>query len=312
MSAAESRKRSFPTETVETSHEFPRDDDVVRSNECMTLTFGDVAEAHVGNEHIGKAWTTRGWSADDLRGVQKAAEQCGAVTEWIALHEKAWETESDDDDDDRVAALPGHLQKSDFPPAYVLVVRRGVQAMGLSPDDVCNEQRKLKWDEHAWMRGQVRRKRARHNLCYGPSADEPNYAQKRGRVVSFASVPHLESLRAHLVSWLAPSAETRHVAERQLAVAEGNRYYDVQRCGIGFHGDAERKYVAAVRLGASMPLHYQWFYRHAPVGRRVASQLHDGDVYFMSDKAVGHDWKSSTCPTLRHAAGAPVYLRTKQ
>jgi hypothetical protein len=43
-------------------------------------------------------------------------------------------------------------------------------------------------------------------------------------------------------------------------------YYDVSKCGIGFHGDAERIKVIAIRLGESMPLHYQWFQNSKPVG----------------------------------------------
>jgi len=31
--------------------------------------------------------------------------------------------------------------------------------------------------------------------------------------------------------------------------------------------------------------------------------LDDGDVYFMSEKAVGYDWKHSSIYSLRHAAG---------
>jgi 2-hydroxy-3-keto-5-methylthiopentenyl-1-phosphate phosphatase len=39
--------------------------------------------------------------------------------------------------------------------------------------------------------------------------------------------------------------------------------------------------------------------------------LNDGDIYFMSQKAVGTDWKRKIIPTLRHAAGAKKYLITK-
>ena len=31
-------------------------------------------------------------------------------------------------------------------------------------------------------------------------------------------------------------------------VCEGNRYFDLKKCGIGFHGDAERRQVVGVRL----------------------------------------------------------------
>ena len=42
--------------------------------------------------------------------------------------------------------------------------------------------------------------------------------------------------------------------------------------------------------------------------------LNSGDVYIMSDKAVGFDWKRSSLLTLRHAAGKDTckYARMKR
>jgi len=97
-------------------------------------------------------------------------------------------------------------------------------------------------------------------------------------------------------------------------VAEGNRYFDVTKCGISFHGDGERKVVIALRLGASMPLHYQWFRNGKPIGSRVELTISHGDIYIMSDKAVGHDWRKTKdgLPTLRHAAGCAKYTTIKK
>lgn len=39
--------------------------------------------------------------------------------------------------------------------------------------------------------------------------------------------------------------------------------------------------------------------------------LQPGDVYIMSEKAVGFDWKRSAVPTLRHAAGDFPFLLKK-
>ena len=73
--------------------------------------------------------------------------------------------------------------------------------------------------------------------------------------------------------------------------------------------DSERKMVACIRLGASTPLHYQWFVQGAPVGKRVKLLLNHGDFYIMSEKATGFDWKKRIIPTLRHAAGADKFLK---
>ena len=87
---------------------------------------------------------------------------------------------------------------------------------------------------------------------------------------------------------------------------EGNLYFDKSKCGIGYHGDAERIKVAAIRIG-SMPLVYSWFYKHKAVGDRFYIDLDDGDFYVMSEIATGNKWKSSSIPTLRHAAGCAFY-----
>jgi hypothetical protein len=84
---------------------------------------------------------------------------------------------------------------------------------------------------------------------------------------------------------------------------EGNYYYDVKKCGIGFHGDSERKKVIAASLGASRPIHWQWYENSKPIGRRIKLQLKNGDMYIMSEKANGWDWKFFSKKTLRHAAG---------
>ena len=85
--------------------------------------------------------------------------------------------------------------------------------------------------------------------------------------------------------------------------AEENYYYNLKlkEVGIGFHGDTERRKVIAMRLGESMNLVYQWFYQSEPVGKRIELMLNDGDLYIMSDKAVGQDWMRKKIYTLRHA-----------
>ena len=156
-------------------------------------------------------------------------------------------------------------------------------------------------DKKALFRGVVKNKNARWNLCFADYRQEPDYAAGRGRVIDFADLPRLSAVRAGIGRFFgAPYARL---------LAEGNYYYDVARTGIGFHGDAERRVVVALRLGAPIPLHFQWYFRHQPVGARVALQLRAGDMYAMSEKAVGTDWKRSSVYTLRHAAGGPAYTK---
>jgi len=79
-------------------------------------------------------------------------------------------------------------------------------------------------------------------------------------------------------------------------VEKGNYYYDPSKCEIGFYGDTQRKIVIAVRLGQSLPLHYQWFYQSKSIGQQIELMIHHGNIYVMSIKAVGTDWKKNRHP----------------
>ena len=87
-------------------------------------------------------------------------------------------------------------------------------------------------------------------------------------------------------------------------IAEGNRYFDLKQCGISYHGDGERRKVVCMSLGADeYPMKWVWFHRNKPISKPFEIKLNSGDVYIMSEKAVGTDWKHSSIPTMRHAAG---------
>lgn len=67
----------------------------------------------------------------------------------------------------------------------------------------------------------------------------------------------------------------------------------------------------AIRLcnGKCYPIEYQWFHKGKPVGKRAIIELEDGDLYVMSEKASGFDWKRQNVPTLRHATGVAKFTK---
>ncbi len=79
-----------------------------------------------------------------------------------------------------------------------------------------------------------------------------------------------------------------------------------------FCNHLERKIVIAVRLGQSIPLHYNWFENNIPIGERVILNINRGDIYVMSEKATGNDGKKRKIPILRHAAGCKAYVTIKE
>ena len=121
------------------------------------------------------------------------------------------------------------------------------------------------------------------------------------QVRSFGALPHLSALRAELPSLLGPKAAGLN--------AEGNHYYEAES-GIGFHGDAERKVVVCLSLGAPSVLRYHWRLPGSSAHELQAIDvaLGHGDMYVMSEKATGYDWLSRSKVRVVHGAGAAKYI----
>lgn len=252
----------------------------------VTITFGDVAENGPGMEQLGKM-ATKGFTLKDLKFARDIFKNGGYKTRLVNLRKYLPESEYDN-----------------AKPAQILIVKKGVEMLldGYSADELLTEQLGLDWDTKVKMRGRVVNKHARHNLCFADYNQEPDYGNGQGRVVSFDELPILQGMRDNIDNIL-PNGKN--------LVAEGNKYHNPNICGIGFHGDGERKKVLAIRLGGDMCLEYQWFQNSKPVGKRFSTILQHGDLYIMSAKAVGTDWKKRRIFTLRHAAGCPKYTNIK-
>jgi hypothetical protein len=249
------------------------------SNKCYTITYGDVAENHAKMQKIGTLHEN-GYSIEKLLEIEEKLKSIGLITEMINLNEDIDES---------------------FEEARVLVIRGAVQhifsELELDTKDLMEENDNLTMDKHALMRGRVVNKHARWNLCFADEDQEPNYEDGKGRIVSWSHIPMMSRIREVIAEW----------TEDVPLNAEANYYYDISKCGIGFHGDGERKKVVAIRMGETMPLYYQWYQNSNPVGKLFEITLNDGDMYIMSEKAVGFDWLKKKVATLRHAAGSKKY-----
>lgn len=254
---------------------------------CITITFGDQAENHKGMEKIGEE-AEDGFTCDDLREIYEKLSEDGVDVELVNLNGPLEEMEID------------------APEASVLIIRDGINLLleDSEKEDLFAELTDFVWDSKALMYGQVRNKNARHNVCFADEGQEPDYEAGKGRIIAWDDVPLLSKLRERMPEYLGEKSED--------LVGEGNYYFDISKCGIGFHGDAERRKVVAARVGADMPIHYQWFIKNKPVGERIILELKDGDMYVMSEKAVGTDWKRSSIYTLRHATGCDRFTTIKE
>ncbi len=246
--------------------------------QTFTLTYGNRAENHKGMQMIGQE-LDHGLSVEDLLSAKKYFEDKGAKPILVDLNQY-------------LGDVSGSHQVT---PARVLIVPGGVSYL-METNDLYEEVDKSPKDTKAFMYGRVVEKRARHNNIFSDFTQEPDYEQGKGTVVDFKDSPLVARIRQAIPEMIPNNPDVVNLQ------CEGNYYYDVEKTYIGFHGDTEREIVIAVRLGADFNIYYQWFKNSKPVGKLFEYTLSHGDIYFMSEKAVGKDWKKSSQYTLRHAA----------
>lgn len=238
----------------------------------FSITFGNQAENGVGMQMIGEH-IERGFDLEDLQSIASSFND-------TRLHDISY----------------------NGCPAYVLVIKNAVPNV----NEFFTEMAVLDHDKKCMFRGKVKNKLARYNLCFADFDQEPEYEKGKGRVINFNKLPHLSNLRKIVEDIVAKTK-----IDIKNMPAELNYYYDLDKCGIGFHGDAERKIVICARISLAQctPMHFQWYYKSSPIGDRIIIDLEPGDIYVLSEKAIGNDWKKSSILTLRHATGCAKYTK---
>lgn len=252
------------------------------NNETITLTFCDSGENHVGMKMLGKRVDEgNGYSLEDLERIRSFFEQNAVQCE---LH---------------------NFKREETCDAFVLIMRGGANVLA-NLGNLKAELNAFEWDRKYFdtRRNRVLNKHARANVCFDVESEEPDYENKKGRVVGWSEVPEVTKIREKLMEIIGEKASGM--------VCEGNRYFDLKKCGIGFHGDAERRQVVGVRLGESMRMQWCWYNKCLAQGEKFEFIFNDGDMYVMSEKAVGADWKKKNIWTLRHAAGSDKYLKERR
>jgi hypothetical protein len=259
--------------------------------EAWSITICESGENHTGMQIIGER-ADEGFTIEELKEANIKLQEAGAETMYYNLKELGLK-----EDEERFNRAED---------AVILVIKNGVRVLGVDKVEFRRSMKAIDCDKEYWdvRRGRKLNKRARHNVCFAYMSQEPDIDNKKGRIVNINSQVQLKNVIDNLHLYLGEKARG--------LIAELNHYYDVSKCGIGFHGDTERRKVICVRLGASFPMNYYWYENSKRVGKRInIPGLKEGDIYIMSDKAGGWDWKlrKNNRLTLRHAAGCSKYTK---
>ena len=188
----------------------------------ICLTAGEQSENHVGMEINGDGLASKGFS------IKKLKSFSDTYNGEFHLFKNPEEGE---------------------PNGAIVIFRDGLNRIfSIDPDELLKEQLSFERDSKYWdtRRSKVLNKRARYNVCYGENGQEPDYENKKGTIISYDDVPRLKRWRDLLPYYFGKKGEDLEV--------EGNYYYDSKKCGIGYHGDSERKIVIACSLGDVRPI----------------------------------------------------------
>ena len=296
------------------------------TNAFMTITFCECSENNVGMEkNGGKAEI--GLTIGDFKSEMKWANKNGLVTHLYKLHDllkgvgddgvdvKDDEKEVKDDEvevgDDLLKGVEDdEVDVEDDEKAWVLVIKDVLGHLGINQKEIFTELMELKWDDKYFdqRRKRVLNKHARKNCCFGDVSQKADFKNKKGTIYKFEDIKPLNKIRLVLGRILGEKAKG--------LLAEGNLYCDggEKKHGIGFHGDSERRLVVGFRFSLknkTPDLHYKWFEKSKVISKVKKVALYSGDMYVMSQKAAGTDWKKRSIRTLRHATGAKKYVGEK-
>lgn len=156
-------------------------------------------------------------------------------------------------------------------------------------------------------KNKVEQKRARHNFNVADHSQDPCIEKGINTLHNFKDMPHLNSVR-NGISALAKELDIPTIDQ---LYAEANVYMD-KTCGIRYHGDNERKDspVIGVNMGEPRIIMWRSFYKHRFHGEEIRIDLQPGDVYIMSEHALGIGWQRNTHKEVifRHRAGSPFFI----
>ena len=274
------------------------------NSERIAITCGDAGENHAGMEMLGKLGAQgSGFTTKDLLNIKTFVEELKCKCDYYDLS---------NDEAVVVNKVKGKYVKTDKKKAAgVLVLRNFLNEETVNK--VYKDVTSVEWDTKYYdtRRGVVLNKLARENIVFLKGKEQsPDYENKKGTIVDWTKLRDFNRVLEELFELINSVTE----GKAKGLIAEGNRYKKSKvvkgkskkvNNGIGWHGDAERRKVVCICIGGvDYCMKWQWFYKHRPLNNEPFEvSLNSGDIYIMSEEAVGQKWKSSSIYTLRHCAG---------
>jgi len=200
--------------------------------------------------------------------------------------------------------------KDNLPKACLLVIKNGIELL-IKPDEAAKlyqEQDEIRYDGRFFDKGRLKIKRAHKNMLFAAERQDASDDYTQATVTAFSEVPLLNKIRTSIQSLLGDRTADLEV--------DGTKYHTSfyekgddgkpmkKHSNMGWHGDDNKKIVVGMCLGASATLSFIWRLpgsQKNSTDTRVTVPLAHGDVYVMSEKTIGSDWKSSSLLRCLHS-----------
>lgn len=265
-----------------------RCDNRIFMTETVNLVISE--SGHNYGVHLKNDTTDNGYTLDDLMGICRtySQEPYNARFSLYMLHEYATDVPSGCPDVDE---------------AYVLVWRNYLNRQDAT--DLYKEQVALPWDTkyYDWKRNKVLHQHSRKNLRFGEDEQKPEYENGKETIIPFRSVPCLQTLRNRINKTF-----DRGIYDMNI---QSHRFYDPEYTGIGWHGNEGMCKQIGLCLGINTTMKFRWWYDWHSFGKTVEIPLQNGDLYIVSKKAVGSDWRKRKIATLRNSIGSEKFTKVK-
>ena len=260
-------------------------------NERISITMGDAGENHIGMELLGNFGEKgSGFTTTELKTVKKYFKKY-YKDKGITPEYKSFTLE----------------KNSKKYKAGVLILRNYLNEE--KQRQIYKELNDLNWDKKFYdtRRNKVLNKQARYNLMFiEGKSQQSDYINKKGTIIDINKLTSFKKFKSKISNKINTILDNEKASN---LIAEGNRYFDKKVCGLGLHGDAERRKVICLSLGQdNYPIRWVWFHKNKPISEPYDIFLNSGDIYIMSEEAVGTEWKRSNLITMRHAVGVKKYL----
>jgi hypothetical protein len=145
------------------------------------------------------------------------------------------------------------------------------------------------WDKKVLLRNKVVNRIGKYVISIHDEAQEPNYEQGQYRVLSYNELEDLKVVKNNV----------NKIVNQNNLLCKGDYNYNHEKLKLKYQGGKVNNMIC-IHLGDPIQLSYKWFFSNKAVSESTGFTLNHGDLYIMSEKATGHDYKLKKNPILKY------------